>query len=79
MECSDVYIKCSSVWLYFNVVIRLPSADMIDHHVCSYISKMHFSYWEPLGVSEKIWSVNLDASISGEYQTLGGQSGWPSE
>ena len=26
-----------------------------------------------------MWSVNLEASISGEYQTLGGHSGRPSE
>jgi len=43
------------------------------------ISKIHFSQWKPQGVSKRMWSVNLDASISGEYRTLGGQSGWPSE
>jgi hypothetical protein len=43
------------------------------------ISKMYFSRWEPPGVSERMWSVNLEASISGEYQTLGGHSGRPSE
>jgi len=45
------------------------------HH----ISKMNFSHWKPPGVAETIWSVNLNASISEEYYTLGGQSGWPSE
>jgi len=30
-------------------------------------------------VSERMWSVNLDASISGEYQTVGGHSGRPLE
>jgi len=30
-------------------------------------------------VSERMWSVNLDVSISGEYQTLGGHSGWHSK
>jgi len=44
-----------------------------------YISKMYFSHWKPPGVSERMWSVNLDASISGEYQTLGGHSCRPSE
>jgi len=44
-----------------------------------YISKMYFSLWKPPGVSERMWSANLEASISGEYQTLGGHSGWPSE
>jgi hypothetical protein len=43
------------------------------------ISKMYFSRWEPPGVSERMWSVKLDASISGEYQTLGGHSCRPSE
>jgi len=38
------------------------------------ISKMYFSHWMPPGVSESMWSVNLDESNSGEYQTLGGHS-----
>jgi hypothetical protein len=45
----------------------------------SHISKMYFSHWKPPGVSERMWSVNLNASISGEYQTLGGHSCRPSE
>ena len=45
----------------------------------AYISKMYFSHWMPPGMSERMWSVNLDVSISGEYQTLGGHSGRPSE
>jgi hypothetical protein len=40
---------------------------------------MYFSHWKPPGVSERMWSVNLNASISGEYQTLGGHSFRPSE
>jgi hypothetical protein len=40
---------------------------------------MYFRHWKPPGVSERMWSVNLDASISGEYQTLGELSGQPSE
>jgi hypothetical protein len=43
------------------------------------ISKMDFSHWKPPGVSERIWSGNLDSSISGEYQTLGEHDFWPSE
>ena len=43
------------------------------------ISKMYFSHWKTPGVSVRMWSINLDASISGEYQTLGGHSGRPSE
>jgi len=44
-----------------------------------YISKMYFSLWKTPGVSERLWSVNLEASISREYQTLGGYSGRRSE
>jgi len=44
-----------------------------------FISKMYSSHRKPPGVSERMWSVNLDASISGEYQTLGERSCQPSE
>jgi hypothetical protein len=40
---------------------------------------MYISHWKPPGVSERMWSVTLDASISGEYETLGGYSCRPSE
>ena len=43
-----------------------------------HISKVYFSLWKTPGVSEMMWSVSLEASISGEYQTLGGHSGRPS-
>jgi hypothetical protein len=36
------------------------------------ISRMDFSQCKTRGVSEMMWSVNLDASMSGEYQTVGG-------
>jgi hypothetical protein len=45
---------------------------MFNGHIC----KMYFSYWKPPGVSERMWIVNLEASISGEYQSIGGHSGW---
>jgi hypothetical protein len=35
-----------------------------------YSSKMYFSHWELQGVSGKMWSVKLDRSISGYYETL---------
>ena len=38
------------------------------------ISKIYFNHRKPPGVSHRIWSVNLGASISGEFQTLGGHS-----
>jgi len=44
-----------------------------------FIRKMFFSLWKPPGVSERMWSVNLDVSMSGEYQTQGGNSGRPSD
>jgi len=43
------------------------------------ISTMYFSLWKTPGVTERMWSVNLEASNSEEYQTLGGYSGRPSE
>jgi len=55
----------------------LPVAQAMG--LVAYISKMNFSLWKPPGVSERMWSVNLDASISGEYQTLGGHSCQPLE
>jgi hypothetical protein len=36
------------------------------------ISKMYFNRCESPEVSERMWSVHLDVSISGEYQTVGG-------
>jgi len=62
-----------------------PAIDYVVYHCILltsrilYISKMYFSHWEPPGVSERRRSVNLEASISGENQTLGGHSGRPSE
>jgi hypothetical protein len=35
----------------------------------NYSSKMYFSHWKPPVVSERMWSVYLDASISEGYQT----------
>jgi len=45
----------------------------------TYISKMYFRRWKSPRVSERMYSVTLDVSISGEYQTLRGHSSWPSE
>jgi hypothetical protein len=57
---------------------RPPKEDNIAFGI-HHISKMYFRHWKPPGVSERMWSVNLDASISGEYQTVGGHSCRPSE
>ena len=43
------------------------------------ISKLYVSLWKTPGVSERMSSVNLEASILGEYRTLAGYSGRPSE
>jgi len=40
---------------------------------------MNVRHWEPPGVSQKMCRVNMEASMSGEYQTLGGDSGGPWE
>jgi hypothetical protein len=45
----------------------------------NHISKMNFRLWKPPGMSERIWSVNLDASMSGEYLTLKELACWASE
>jgi hypothetical protein len=38
-------------------------------HKNSYIRNMYFVHLKPAGVSERISSANLEASISEEYQT----------
>ena len=43
------------------------------------MSPMYFSLWKTPGVSERMWSVNVEGSISGEYQTLERHSSRPSE
>jgi len=43
------------------------------------LSKMYFGHLKPPGVPERMWSVNFNVSISGEYQTLGGHSNQPWE
>jgi len=53
--------------------------EVIKHANQHCLSRMYLSHWKPLGVSERMWSVDLDASISGESQTLGGHSCRPSE
>jgi len=57
----------------------VSSRDEGEFGVRKDISKMYFNHWEPPGVSKRRRSVNFEASISGENQTLGGHSGRPSE
>jgi len=58
---------------------KLPQEWTVQAVMTLDISKMYFSHWKPPGESERMWSVNLDVSISGEYQNLGGHSCRPSE
>jgi hypothetical protein len=41
------------------------------------IRTMYFGHWEPLGMSEQMWSENLEAPMSGEFRTLGRHTRWP--
>jgi len=67
---STAYTKCS-----IHHVQHTLSTVYTKYSIYSrYITKMYFSHWKPPGVSERMWSVNLDTSISGEYQTLWGHS-----
>ena len=69
-----VAIDCDLLTLHqHNVFMSLG----VSGSIC--ITKMYLSYWKPPGVSERMWSVNLDVSISGEYQTLEGHSSRPLE
>jgi len=47
--------------------------------VCPLNSKMDLSHCKPRGVPERMWSVNIDASLSGQFQSLGVQSSRSSE
>jgi len=67
--------KVESVWGCWT----LSSLRFNLNPVVKNISKMYFSYWEPPGVSERMWSVNFEVSIWEEYQTVRGHSGWPWE
>jgi hypothetical protein len=53
--------------------------SLLLYQYCAHISKMYFSLWKPPGVSERMWSVYFEGSISGQNHTLGGYSGQPSE
>jgi len=71
--------------MYYNTVfpsdtlVAIAFSSALSYFTGLNISKMYFSHWKAPGESERMWSVNLDASISGEYQTRGGHSCRPSE
>jgi hypothetical protein len=67
--------------MYFTYLKSPSLTDFHDifHFGLDFIRKMYFSHWKPPGVSERMWSVTLDASISEEYQTLGRHSCQPSQ
>jgi len=77
MSLSGILLE-GAIWMNLFDPIR-HQVDCRKVHGGIYIRKRHFSQWKPPGVSERMWSVNSDASISGEYQTLGGHSCWPPE
>jgi hypothetical protein len=62
-----------------SVIMRFISSVHVEFQqgpcALNCISKMYFSLWMTPGVSERMWSVNIEVSISGEYQTLGRNSG----
>jgi hypothetical protein len=70
-----------AMWLFSTAPEDPEDETVMEMHGADalYISKMYFSHWEPPGVSKRRRSVNLEASISGENQTLGRHSGQPSE
>ena len=70
--------KQTSIWRGDHTHTRSSKPNNASY-TSHFISKMYFSLWKTPGVSERMWSVNLEGSISGEYQTLGGYSGRPSE
>jgi len=54
------------------VMVRFIPIDG-QYHIPD-ISKMYCGYWEYPGGCERMWSVNLEPSISGENETLKGNS-----
>jgi hypothetical protein len=63
-NCPSRFVAATEASMRFSAVLPMGGSTSI--------SKMYFSHWEPSGVSERMWSVNYDASMSGEYQTPGG-------
>jgi len=67
------------------VAMLEENEELFENHLndrateTTYITKMYCSHREPPGVCERRRSVNLEESIPGENQTLGGHSGRPSE
>jgi len=72
------FLSCLPCPLPFPLPLPLPILCSPPFHG-PFISKRYFSFWNLPGVSERMWSVNFEASISQEYQTLGGHSSCPSE
>jgi len=52
---------------------------MLLEQLTNNISKMYFTHWKLPGVCERRWSINIQVPKSGEVQTIGGQSSYPSE
>jgi hypothetical protein len=59
--------------------LKLKERSPVPQCLCANISKMYCIHWITPRVSERMQSVNFDASISGEYQTIEGHSLRPSQ
>jgi len=58
---------------------KLSRCSRVHSEYTPPIRRIYSSYWESPWVPERMCSVNLEGSISGENRTLGGHSSWPSE
>jgi len=74
-ECESTLQTCRRGWEHLEVLRSTGEGCQSAWEVCVWLrNQMYFSYWKRPWVSERMWSVNIDVSISGEYQTLGGHS-----
>jgi len=68
-------IRSGITRIYKYVVIAKSDFLAVNFRMVKGIKKMDIGHWEPPRVSEKMRSVNLEESISGEYGTLSGHCG----
>jgi hypothetical protein len=56
------------------MILQPPDKNKFELSLNSFHGVSHqqnvFGRWEPPEVSERMWSLKLDTSIQGEYQTL---------
>jgi len=69
-------LSVSNTWVFWTALTALTEPRALWRRIARYpsprqwvvlhsISKIYSSHWKPPVVSERMWSVNLDASISG--------------